>query len=91
MWIFVYFSNDCIVIAADHETGAESADSPERQQTEQLRHLWVSVHLPSLQTETVLMTLPARPLRNHVITIEKQLTTLVQERRGQLAELFELK
>merc|ERR1719410_3220610 len=31
------------------------------------------------------------PLRNHVITIEKQLTTLVQERRGQLAELFELK
>ena len=32
-----------------------------------------------------------RPLRNHVITIEKQLTTLVQERRGQLAELFELK
>jgi len=31
------------------------------------------------------------PLRNHVINIEKQLTTLVQERRGQLAELFELK
>ena len=32
-----------------------------------------------------------RPLRNHVINIEKQLTTLVQERRGQLEELFELK
>ena len=32
-----------------------------------------------------------RPLRSHVINMEKQLTALVQERRGQLEELFELK
>jgi len=31
------------------------------------------------------------PLRSHVINMEKQLTALVQERRGQLEELFELK
>lgn len=31
------------------------------------------------------------PLRNHVVKIEKQLAALVQERRGQLEELFELK
>ena len=45
----------------------------------------------TLMTLTTMMTLLARPLRNHVVSIEKQLTTLVQERRGQLAELFELK
>ena len=32
-----------------------------------------------------------RPLRNHVMKIERQLINLVQERKGQLEELYELK
>jgi len=32
-----------------------------------------------------------RPLRNHVMKIERQLLNLVQERKGQLEELYELK
>ncbi len=33
----------------------------------------------------------SRPLRKHVMKIEKQLISLVQERKSQLEELFELK
>ena len=91
MWIFVYFSNDCIVIAADHETRAESADSPERQQTEQLRLVWVGDTRDTEDSLALTSAILTRPLRSHVINMEKQLTALVQERRGQLEELFELK
>ena len=32
-----------------------------------------------------------RPLRGHVMKIERQLLSLVQERKGQLEELYDLK
>ena len=51
----------------------------------------MTLKTPMTLTLVILMALLSRPLRNHVINIEKQLTTLIQERRGQLAELFELK